>query len=289
MTRPSTLSWILRTPLVNGGVNDYTEWLIKDIGPTLVGTTRCFVIGGISTYENSIRRVQSDYTIAGAVFEDAQNYGLVADPLGALWDYCENGHGHITDTALTIKMDGGSDLANMLIGGGPVLGSSLVINQGFNIRLPKNDSGPPPGFGTVIGSVSSQHTLDLNGCLVARANTITGVGVGNINSYKAMLPVTGCNWMQFGSNAAIDVTPVNSGQGASQGHQTTVEAWHTDRPDLRLKMVCNAPNYADVTTSDTFVINNVGFSKGYINQNSGAAAIAAVNFANTTQYSAHRT
>lgn len=287
--RDTATSWIMRTPIVNGGAKDYTEWLIKDIGPTLVGATHCLVIGSISTYENGIRRVQSDYTIHGAVFEDAQNYGLVADPLGALWDYCENGHGHITDTGLAILMDGGAHLENMQIGGLPVLGSSLVVYQGFNIRLPKNDSGPPPGFGTVLGSVSSQHTFDVNGCLVTRANTITLAGVGNINSYKAMLPVTGCNRMQFGSNTAIDVTPVNSGQGASQGHQTTVKAWHTDRPDLLIEMVCNAPNYADVTTSDTFVINNVGFSKGYINQNSGAAAIAAVNFSNATQYCAHRT
>lgn len=291
MSRTTSTSWVFRTPLVNGPSTSFTEWFLTDIGNTynvppyaLTGAGRCFVMGGISTYEGFVHRTQCDYRIAGAVFEDAQSYGLVTDALGPLWDYCENGHGHITDTGVSVTMDGGSRLEDMVVGGDPVVGTSLFINQGFNIRLPKNDSG---GAGTVLGSVSAQHTLNANGCLVTRANTITLANVGNVNSYKAMLPVTGCNRMQFGSNAPIDITPDNSGQGDAQGHQTVVEAWHTDRSDLRVKMVCNAPDYANVRTSASFAVRNAKFSKAYINQNSDNVPMAAINFANSTQYSVY--
>lgn len=290
LIRTSPIFWIIRTPLVGGKQNEFTEWVIRDYGPAAyggVGETHLYALFSVSTNEGGTRRIQSDGWIHGAVWEYAMNCGLMTDPLNT-WVYYGNGHDHVTYTGASIIMDAGGNLRDIPVGT-YVYGSSLTIAQDFNIRLPNND---PSRSGAVIGTISSGHTFSPTGCLVSVSHTITAPNIGNMNSYSAMMPFTGCNRIQFGANTPLTTLTYDGSQSAPQGLQSTIKAWHTDRPDLTLQLVLpngtpgSPDGWTNDTTSNTFVINNTdGYSKAYVNYRSGNSPLAATNSSHVTNYS----
>jgi len=283
LLRTTQIDWIIRTPITgNGKPGEYTEWWIRDFTTVAGAGGRMLALYSITSNENGVIRVLSNGAIHGSVFEYAQFAGLMTDaPTAPNWNFYGNGHGNITYTGLSIAMDGGSNIRDMAIGS-HVQGSSLVIAQSFDILLPKDGT-------TVIGSINQGHTFTSAGLNVAHVHTISAGGTGNVNSYSAMLPITGMNKAKFGSASAIDINLYDGSQSASQGQQSTIQAWHTDRTDLILEMILPGGNpgtpdgWTKDTTSDTFAINQTnGYTKLYVNSRSGSTAVAA---AATASYS----
>jgi hypothetical protein len=277
--RTSANDFVIRVPIVNGSpTNDFTQFVVKNknIGGNMLN------LASMYSYEDGVVRCQSDFSIHGAVWEYAHNVGLTTDPLGPLWGFQGNDHGNVVSTGLTISMDGGGDLSGIAIGL-PVLGTSLVITQSYSSKLPKNPA-------TTFGTISDIHTFNSSGCTVDVIHTPTLANAGNQDSYSCTFPFTGLNRGQFGNGSVLDVTPVNTGQGLDQGQQSIFKGWHTDRPDLFAEAILVNGNpgspdiWTNVTTPNTMIVNNTGYSKAYFSYRSGSSVLAAVTSTHKSLY-----
>lgn len=277
VTRVSTNEWLVLTPVQGGKFGEFVTYNVRDIGPSL-SITRCMSLVGQYTNENGNVRVQCDPTATGAaVWEYAMNVGLMSDPLST-WGLVGGGHGNIGYLGLSMNMDGGSNIRDMTVGTS-VKGKSLGIGQDFTYKLPQDHT-------TLLGTISSSHTFSATGCRVQHSHTPTVVGTGNQNSYDCMYPMSGCDTVKFGTNAAFVVAP-NSGQGSNQGQVNVVQAWNSDRPDLVSQVTRAVPSpdgWTNVLTSDTFVIANLGYYKIYFNYRSGTVGVAAVTSSHDQTY-----
>lgn len=287
--RVATNLWNVNTPIVNGLPGEYITWQFINVGKSFTPPINMIGLYGISTNENGVVRVLTDGPTANAAFEYAMNIGRTDNAIGT-YQFAGNAHGNITDSGPTISMDGGSNLINIPIGN-YVRGTTLTIAQAPGLLLPSTAT-PNGTPGSAFGSINQGHVIDSTGITLSWSTAITQTNAGDQNSYSPMLPMTGMDRVQFGGNSPLTIAthPGSPIQSANQGLQTSITAWNTARPDL--KLILTLPNgspsspdgWTKDTTSNTFVIQNPTFDKAYTNYRSGATGIASTNSSFLSHY-----
>lgn len=272
--RDSANVFLIRTPVVGGGPQDYTEYEMVNQGPGL-GILHAWALRSIrACVDGVIHQLMDQSAFApgnvGTV-EFAINVGLMNQPLSSYSMY-GFGHGHLAYAGLGIRVDDNPANYRGALPDGTVLrGQSVVFDANFVASL---------ADGSPVANVSLAHVFDATGLRVAQTHNVIASGCGMQNSYSAMLPATGCNRISAGASAAVVVGLGNEVQ-TNFGPRSAFSMWHTARPNvmLDLQLPYGAPSdsgvgWGDCTTSKTFVLDNPMNQKLYVNCRSGDSPVA---------------
>ena len=282
--------WIIRTPVAGGGAADYSEFQMYDDGGYL-GIAHAWAIHSIrasigGVINGFLEQDQSNYGNVSTV-EFAMTVGLMTDPFdGAHFDFYGFGHGNMAYSGCSIAMGGSaSNLRDGVAPGTVYRGSQLVFDSVYTPRI-KN--------GMAIGSLDVAHIFNISGLTVSHRHNITAVGIGNQNSYSAMLPTTGTDRIKALGSAPIVIGLANGAQVGNWGPVSLFAFYNSAAPNnlLELTLPYGHPgsppgDWSAATTSATFLLDNAnGQRKLYVNWRSGTTAVPVSGLSNhLTRYS----
>ena len=275
MIRVASDRMIVRVPVVGGLRHDFAEFELHDAG-AYMSTTHAWGLHSIrGEIDGERQHFVEQSRSAGLVstFEFAMNVGLMSDPFDAAhYTRYGIGHGQLDYTGCAILVNGAGANLRDDPAGSIYQGASLTIQSNYNCKLID---------GTVIGTVSMSHTFDPTGATVSHIHNITASGIGNQNSYAAMLPLTGVDRIQPLGGAVATIGAYNDSQ-TNWGAINQFAAWDSRRPNNLVEMILplgypGSPpgDWSADTTSQTFLLDKSDHSmKLYANWRSGTAAVA---------------
>lgn len=270
--RASDTVFLVRTPVVGGGQQDYTEFEMVNAGGA-IGISQAWCLRSIRASVGGVLHQLMDQSAfppgnVGTV-EFAINVGHLSGPLSAYSLY-GFGHGHLAYAGIGMFMDGEpANYRDSMPANAVIRGNTLVFDAGYVASLPD---------GLPAASVKLAHVFDTSGLRVSQTHSVIAGGVGMQNSYSAMLPATGCNRVSAGGATVV----VGAGTGAQLGNwgaQSQFSMWHSERPNVVMDMTLpygapgDSTGWADCTTSKTFVLDNPMNQKLYVNCRSGTTGM----------------
>jgi hypothetical protein len=268
--RVSDSVFLVRTPVVGGGQQDYTEYEMVNAGSS-IGISQAWCLRSIRACVGGVLHQLMDQSgfksgDVGTV-EFAIRVGHLSDPLGA-YSFYGFGHGHLSYGGLGIFLDGGAaNYREPMPEQAVIRGASLVFDCTYTALL---------GDGLPVGTVNLAHIFDASGLRISHTHKVIAAGVGMQNSYSTMLPATNCDRVQAGTTAPVVIGTGSALQVGNWGAQSHFALWNSARPSVRLEMELpygapsdSAAGWGECTTSRTFLNDNPLNQKLYVNCRSG--------------------